>query len=192
MRLRTIPIWAWAVSCLGGASLVAGGFVSPSSYARDVLSNIGAALLLVVPLVAAERAIVAAIESGARERVAADLAEASVRMGEFFADFGERLASPRPMPPASAEAVEAMLLHSGWSPLSEVRGFRVWQSDGRMVAVPLDGASQLSYTVQRHVRRAVGWTDDEFLALYQAVGEEPPAEWLTARDEARRKKSSST
>jgi hypothetical protein len=178
--MENLPWWAWLIGVAGVVAIVAGGLLD-DSYTRDVLANLGIAALLVVPLIGIERAIVNTINARAVEARAVDEAEAAVRMNELWADFGERLQKPRPLPTTDPPTALRMLKLDGWSPAPAIRGHAIWRQGSRVVAIP-DDRTPMTYSVQRLLRDRAGWTTERYVDLYEraSTGDTP----VTSRDDA--------
>lgn len=165
--VKRLPLWAWLVATLGAAMLITGGFLDDGSYLQSLSVELGATVLLVIPIVIAERSIVATLRKRMDDVAAINRTEEYVRVDEFVRHWGQALGHPR-LPGTEPGHLERMLGAEGWTPLKLRDGYRLWSLAGRVFAVPTQ-PGPVGRGVMLGACRYVGWNTERYIELWNAT-----------------------
>jgi hypothetical protein len=169
-HMRRLPLWAWLVVLCGLAAIGAGALLDSGSYLQAVSVELGAAALLLVPIILAERSLVDALAKRADEAAAIQRTEQFLQLDELWKDFGQALEAKKP-PDINPERLGRMLDADGWSGTKTIESYAFWTKNGRLLAVPLD-LKPLPRGMVRGVMRTAGWSPDRLVDLWRVAASE--------------------
>jgi hypothetical protein len=160
------PVWSWATASLGAAFVIGAGFLEDGTYWQALAIQLGAVMLLLLPIAFAERSIAATVSNRFRDTAAISRTEQFYLAEEVVRHFGQSIGQPAP--PTSSDHLGRILGAEGWKQGRVRDGHQMWSKATKTIAIPV-GRESLGRAIVLGACRYASWDIVRYVELWNVT-----------------------